>query len=410
MKTPGITLIALAAGLAGGWWLASTQTPQSATTEPQPLYWVAPMDPDYRRDAPGKSPMGMDLIPVYDDAASQSGPGMRTADDAAGTVRISPTVAHNLGVRTAEVVRQRLAVPVETVGVVEFDENLVVHVHPRVEGWVEELTVAAEGDPVATGQVLFRLYSPTLVKAQEEFLLAADRGGTLQQASRQRLKALGMSTTQIDELARRGTAKDRVAITASRSGFVGRLNVREGMYIRPDSEVMTIGGLDTIWVLGEIFERDSAMVRINQRVEIRFDYLPGKVWSGAVDYVYPELDVDTRTVRVRVALENADGQLRPGMFGNLIIHAEQPQEVVAIPREAVILGKPTDRVVLALDDPTSGDQRFRSVPVRRGIEAGNLVEITEGLTAGQRVVVSAQFLIDSESNRQADLGRMESSP
>jgi len=392
------------ASLLIGWWFGQRGSSPDADgmagghlvgAKREPLYWVAPMDPNYRSDRPGKSPMGMDLVPVYAED--------ETAGPAVG-VRVSPDVQHNLGVRLGQVERGVLETPLRSVGFIEFDEARVAHIHTRVDGWIQSLSVSDAGAPVTKGQELFTLYSPALIKAQEDYLLArTGAGASLRGASRERLRALGMSSGQISRIEKQGAADESVAILADRDGVVGRLNVREGMYVKPDLEVMSIGALDRVWVTVELFERESVFVEPGQDVTMQLDYLPGRRWSAKVGYVYPVLDVATRTVRVRMVLDNSDGLLKPGMFGEVTIVTRTAQDVLSIPREALIRGTPADRVVLALDD-----DRFQSQAVTAGREAGGRVEILGGLSEGTRVVTSGQFLIDSESSRDADFARMSS--
>jgi Cu(I)/Ag(I) efflux system membrane fusion protein len=351
------------------------------------------MDPNYRRDKPGKSPMGMDLVPVYDEDLAER--------DEPGTVRISPSVINTLGIRTATAQSGTLHRLIESVGYVQYDEDMVVHVHTRVEGWIEGLQVRAAGDPVGNGQVLFTLYSPPLVNAQEEYLAAQASGSqTLLRASRERLLAFGLTESQIDALHKTGTAKQRIAIYAPSGGYLAELKVREGMYITPASEVMTIADLSSVWVIGEVFERQAGWVAPGQRVEIRLDAMPGRVWEGEVDYIYPELDPDTRTLRIRVRLPNPGSDIKPNMYVRLVIHGAETGETVNVPREALIRGGRVDRLVLA-----TGEGRFKAVPVQAGIESGDRVQILEGIKAGDEVVVSGQFLIDSESNIDAEILR-----
>ena len=356
------------------------------------LYWVAPMDPNYRRDEPGKSPMGMDLVPVYADEV----------DNQPGVVKIDPTVVNNLGVRTVTAERSDLARRIETVGYVTYDEDTVQHVHTRVDGWIEKLVTKASGDPVEQGQLLFELYSPTLVNAQEEFLTATRSGNqTLLKASRDRLDALGVSRSEIARLERERTVNQRVRVYAESDGVIANLGVREGIYITPATEVMAIAELDRVWVIAEVFESQSSWVKPGQPASVELDYLPGTVLEGAVDYVYPELDPKTRTLKVRLRFDNAGELLRPNMFASVQIEAEGFGRVVHVPREAVIRGGSMDRVVVAL-----GDGRFKAQPVRLGIESGDRIAIRSGLRAGETIVVSGQFLIDSESNIESALARM----
>ena len=369
---------------------------KSTAGEREILYWVAPMDPNFRRDEPGKSPMGMDLVPVYADEAGTDGPDV---------VSIDPAIVNNLGVRTASAERGELSRRIETVGYVGYDEDTLHHVHTRVDGWIEKLAVNATGDPVTQGQVLFELYSPTLVNAQEEFL--ATLGSAVQglaDASRQRLLALGVNQAEIDQLARDRRVRQRIQVFAQSDGFIAHLGVREGIYVTPATEIMSIAELDQVWVLAEVFERQAAWVRPGQRADVELDYLPGKRWQGTVDYVYPELDETTRTLKVRLRFDNIDQVLRPNMFTRVTILGTETVAVVHVPRAAVIRGGKVNRVVVSL-----GDGRFRAQPVDIGIESGDRVEIRRGVVAGEQVVTSGQFLIDSESNIDAALARFQSS-
>ncbi len=400
-KTPWIILLAAAVvvGFFAGRFITPADGDPAAVTgdggEREILYWVAPMDANYRRDEPGKSPMGMDLVPVYADEV----------DSQPGTVKIDPTVVNNLGVRTAQAEHGALPRHIDTVGYVQFDEDTLHHVHTRVDGWIEKLATKATGDPVEKGQLLFELYSPTLVNAKQEFLAALrSNNSVLLQASRERLTALGVTESQIALLEKERTAGQRVRVYAEADGVIAHLAVREGIYITPANEVMSIAELDKVWVLAEVFEREAAWVRPGQMAMVELDYLPGKMWHGTVDYVYPELDPKTRTLKVRIRFDNEDEMLRPNMFARVTIHAEATGPVVHVPREAVIRGGNFDRVVVAL-----GEGRFRSRPVTLGIESDDRVAIRSGLKAGEEIVVSGQFLIDSESNIEAALGRMDSS-
>jgi Cu(I)/Ag(I) efflux system membrane fusion protein len=356
------------------------------------LYWVAPMDPNYRRDEPGKSPMGMDMVAVYADEV----------DNQPGVVKIDSTIINNLGVRTAVAERSILMRRIETVGYITYDEDTVQHVHTRVDGWIEMLNATATGDPVKKGQLLFELYSPTLVNAQEEFLTATRSGNTmLLKASRDRLVALGVSASEIARLEKDRTVQQRIRVYAEADGVIAHLGVREGIYLTPATEIMSVAQLDRVWVIAEVFERQASWVQPGQRAVVDLDYLPGTTLQGTVDYVYPELDPKTRTLKVRLRFDNAGELLRPNMFSRVVIEAEGFGRVVNVPREAIIRGGSMNRVVLAL-----GEGRFRSQPVRLGIESGDRVAIRSGLDAGDTIVVSGQFLIDSESNIESALARM----
>lgn len=370
-------------------------TGSTSRSDREVLYWVAPMDPNYRRDEPGKSPMGMDLVPVYADEV----------DGQPAVVSIDATVVNNLGVRTAEAQRGHLSQRIETVGYVGYDEDTVQHVHTRVEGWIEKLATKSSGDRVEKGQLLFELYSPTLVNAQEEYLVALrSTNKLLLQASRARLAALGVNESGIARLNKERTIRQRVRVYAEADGVIAHLGVREGIYVTPATEIMSVAELDKVWVLAEVFERQAAWVKPGQQAVVELDYLPARMWHGSVDYVYPELDPKTRTLKVRLRFDNAAETLRPNMFARVTILGDSIGEVVHVPREALIRGGSVDRVVIAL-----GEGRFRAQPVEIGIESGDRVAIRKGIAAGDLVVVSGQFLIDSESNIESALNRMNPS-
>jgi Cu(I)/Ag(I) efflux system membrane fusion protein len=378
------------------WRMKETAGSDDVAAEKKPLYWVAPMDPNYKRDNPGKSPMGMDLIPVYEEAAD---------DQEIGTVTISPDVVNNLGVRTSPVTRGRLDLTISTVGYVQYDEGRLVHIHPRVEGWIEKLHVKAAGDPVIQGEPLYALYSPTLVNAQEELLLALKRNNpTLITAAMERLSALQVPESEIHRLKKSAKVSQTITIKAPQSGVLDNLMVREGMFVKPGMEMLAIGQLEHIWVIGEVFERQAANVRVGDVVRMRLDYLPGREWSGRVDYIYPSLNAKTRTAQVRVHFDNQDSYLKPGMFAQIAIATKPSEEALLIPREALIRTGSQSRFVLA-----KGEGRFKSIAVKVGRIGESQVEILSGLKAGERIVSSAQFLIDSESSKTSDFRRMDHS-
>ncbi|TVZ41439.1 Cu(I)/Ag(I) efflux system membrane fusion protein [Alteromonadaceae bacterium 2753L.S.0a.02] len=388
-------LIGLGAGVAATLLLSDTSHSDTTADAAKPLYWVAPMDPNYRRDKPGKSPMGMDLIPVYEEAGSgaESGPG---------TITISPEVINNLGVRTAVAERKTLHSEIISVGYVKYDEERLVHIHPRVSGWVEKLYVKSAGDPVTKNAPLYTLYSPELVNAQEELVLALTRADKrLLDAAKSKLRALQISNQQINTLTKTREVQQTVTFYAPQDGVVDNLNIREGFYVEPGTTMLSVGSLDEVWVEGEIFERQASLVKRDDTVTMTLDYLPGKTWQGKVDYIYPTLDSATRTVRIRLRFANPNKQLKPNMFAQIAIHSESPEQTLVIPREALIRTGKQDRVVLAL-----GEGRFKSVAVKAGQQDLEHVEILDGLNDGEEIVSSAQFLLDSESSKTSDFKRM----
>ncbi|MCG8381779.1 MAG: efflux RND transporter periplasmic adaptor subunit [Gammaproteobacteria bacterium] len=364
--------------------------------EKKPLYWVAPMDANYRRDGPGKSPMGMDLVPVYEEGSGGAGAGP-------GTISIHPSVVNNLGVRTATAEMRTLDRTITTVGYVQYDEESLVHIHPRIEGWVEKLHLKAEGDPVKKGQALYALYSPQLVTAQEEFLIALNRKNQqLISAAKDRLRALQLSDWFIQQLDKTRKVEQTVTFYAPQSGVLDRLNIREGFFVKPGTSMMSIGSLDEVWVEAEIFERQAALVDVGLPVTMTLDYKPNKRWQGKVDYIYPTLDAKTRTLRIRLRFANDDKQLKPNMFARIQINAKTDEKTLVIPSEAIIRTGSQNRVVLALDEG-----QFKSIAVGLGQNGDQWIEITEGLSEGDRVVTSAQFLLDSESSKTSDFVRLE---
>ena len=386
---------AIGAGTLGLFLNPNSEGPKTNSEEKKPLYWVAPMDSNYRRDKPGKSPMGMDLIPVYEDESS-------TDDFGPGAVRVAPHVVNNLSVRTAPVELENMHTEISTVGYVQYDEDKLIHIHPRVDGWIEKLYVKAEGDPVEKGQPLYSLYSPQLVNAQEELLIALKRNnGSLVTAAKDRLKALQLSAGLIKELEQTKKVQQTITFYSPQAGVVDGLKIREGFYVKPGDTLLSIGKLDQVWVEAEVFERDAALIKEGLPVSMTLDYLPGEDWTGVVDYVYPALNSKTRTLRVRLKFGNPDFQLKPNMFAQVSIHANQADSAIIVPKEAVIRTGKQDRVVLAL-----GDGQFKSIEVTIGRVDKDSIEILSGLNEDDVVVTSAQFLIDSESSKSSDFKRM----
>ncbi len=381
----GITVMVLFNG--------SSDSTEQTSGKKEPLYWVAPMDDNYRRDKPGKSPMGMDLVPVYE---------QDTGSDAPGTIKISSAVENNISVRTAEVKKGYISHEINTVGYVQFDEDKLIHIHPRVEGWIEKLHVKATGNPVRKGQPLYELYSPQLVNAQEELLLALKRNNReLIRASESRLRALQLSDSIINEIKTKGTIRQNVVFYAPADGFINELNIREGFFVKPGTTMMSVGALDQVWVEAEVFERQIELVKTGLPVTMSLGNGSNDIWKGNVDYVYPTLNAENRTGRVRIRFDNSDYQLKPNMFSNITIHVNSAEPSIVIPREAVIRTEKQDRVVLAL-----GDGKFKSIKVKLGAFGNDSVEVIEGLQAGEQIVTSAQFLIDSESSKNSDFKRI----
>lgn len=399
--------IAVAAALAalfavGGFWLAASLAPHRHVLEKREdaqgkVYWTCAMHPQVRKDGPGNCPIcGMALIEKMEASAAMP-------DYGTTIVQIDPRMAQNLGVRTAPVTRGAFAHGLDATGAVEVDERRIFAAESRAEGWVEQLQVRAVGDPVRKGQSIAGVYSPELFSAQEELLLAARSGDAgLVEASRQRLLLLGMGQAQLDAVLASGRAERRVQVVAPSSGVVTDLNVREGQKVMPGMPIARIADLSRVWITIEVPESLSSWLRQGGKAEARLSALPGRVFEGTVDYVYPGLDTATRTVRARLAFANRDGALKPGMYANVALLGGTQRDTLLVPAEAVIrTGKRT--VVMVAE----GDGRFRPAEVTLGAEQEGTIVVLSGLTEGEQVVTSGQFLIDSEASLRGAYQRLE---
>ena len=419
MKQPSTNIIiaaavALAFAVAGGAWggyrygqhgggataAASAQTAAGAG-ERRPLYWHDPMVPGQKFDKPGKSPfMDMQLVPVYaDDGAGSE----------AGAVSINPSVQQNLGVRTAPVVSGALDAAINAVGNVAYNERELVELQARSSGYIERLYVRAALDPVRAGQPLAELYVPEWIAAQEEFLAARrmaggaqEAQGALVQGARQRMRLAGMSEEQIRVVESSGVVHPRLTLIAPRSGVLAELSAREGMTVQPGAPLFRINGLSSVWINAEIPEALAAQVRPGDAATVRAPALAGQPLHGKVGALLPEVNAGTRTVKARIELPNPGGHLLPGMFTNIALAPAGRREVLLVPSEAVIQ---TGRRSVVLLEHTKG--QFTQVEVQTGAETNGQTEIRSGLQAGQRVVVSGQFLIDSEASLKGSTLRMD---
>lgn len=394
--------------LAGLWFvveasrrLLNDQAPVvSPTSEPNVLYWVAPMDVNYRRSKPGQSPMGMDLIPVYENT------NMGAAE---GEIQISSAVINNLGVRTQPVTYQLLQPKIRAFGVINHDEDSRVQVTVRTEGWIENLSISDEGEMVAKGDVLFEFYSPELLHAQDNYLSAiAAKDARLIRGALGRMRSLAIPESRIDALnnlpPKTLLPEDfrTLAYEAPRAGHVSLLGVKEGSFVTPSTTVMEIVSIESVWLIADVFERQIPRLKLGQRAQMQMDAFSGRRWLGVVEYLYPMLDMKTRSQRVRLRFENSDRQLKPNMFASVEIETAG-FEALSVPAESVIQVKGEDRVVLAL-----GEGRFRSVAIETGWQVGDRRVVLSGISVDDRIVTSGQFLLDSESNLSAELIRMES--
>ncbi|MGJ8669775.1 MAG: efflux RND transporter periplasmic adaptor subunit [Oceanococcus sp.] len=353
------------------------------------LYWVAPMDSDFRQDGPGKSPMGMDLIPYCE-----------SRDSGGADVSISSTLEQNLGVRTAAVKYERLSHHLRAVGNIAWNESRVRAVHARADGWVEQLGVSSTGDQVAEGQMLYQLFSPKLFTAESEFLAAAGNR-MLRASAEQRLRALGYEPAQIKALERSGQASERMQKRAVEAARVQALAVRRGQYVTPGSLLLTLADPKQVWLIAQLPEREASLVQHGQKARVSVTSLPGRYWDAVVTHIHPELDERTRTQRLRLELSNDDEALRPGMYAEAKIELLAPEPALLVPNDALIRRGADVRVIRR---NTAGE--FDVLPVLMGASAGDWTAVSGPIIQGDELVVSGQFLLDSEANIDAEILRL----
>lgn len=380
------------------------------TGERKILYWQDPMHPQYRSDEPGVAPdCGAQLVPVYADEVA-------SGEMAEGTVRLSARKQQISGVRTDAVEKRRLQRVVRTVGRLEIDETQVRHIHTKIAGWVEKTSVNYTGQLVETGQPLVSIYSPELVSTQEEYLLAlkgvkdlgeskvveiASGARSLLASTRNRLLYWDITPEQIRALEERGEPKKALTLHSPIRGFVTVREVYEGKYVGPEMELYTVADFSRIWVYADVYEYEMPFVRLGQEAAIRLSYFPGETFRGRVSYVYPYLDEKTRTNKVRLEFPNPDYRLKPGMYADVELEIDLGERLAA-PEEAILDSGTEQLVFVAL-----GDGHFEPRRVALGAKGEGWVEVRSGVQAGDRVVTSANFLIDSESRLKSATGAME---
>ncbi|MEO8280256.1 MAG: efflux RND transporter periplasmic adaptor subunit [Ideonella sp.] len=367
------------------------------------LYYHDPMVPGNKFDKPAKSPfMDMMLVPVYADA------GLENSSDSS-KITVSPRIQQNLGVRTAEVTEGTLSPQVSAVGSIAFNERDQALVQARATGYVEKLYVRATLDPVRKGQPLVDLYVPDWIAAQEEFLSVRRMQGTdlaaLVDGARQRMRQVGMSDAQISLVERTGRTQPRITMTAPIGGVVTELMVRDGMTVMSGATLFRINGLSTVWADAEVPESQAALLRPGAKVQAKSPAAPGATFDGKVQALLPDVNPNTRTLKARLELANPGSRLVPGMFVQMQFMDMRAEKALLIPTEAVIQTGKRSVVMLAEENG-----RFRPVDVEAGIESNGQTEIKRGLKLGQRVVVSSQFLIDSEASLKGVEARLNDEP
>ncbi len=365
--------------------------------------YVCPMHPQIIRDHGGTCPIcGMDLV-KQKIQASVGAPKISAGGGGDG-------LKQGLAIRTAEVQKTTLWRYIPTFGKVVLDNSKVVHIHPRASGWISDLSVHSLGDSVKKGQLLYRLYSPEIVSAQQDFLLALHNrkrlgksANSLVASAKTRLELLGVSRGVIKQIQRKNKTFNKVPIYASQDGVITALAVQEGMYIQPQTELMTIADLSTVWVEAEILPLQQNWVKTGLTANLTSQAFPAQRWESQIEYLYPLTDARTQALKVRLPVPNEQHLLKPNMFMDVEIYGGGKSNVLVVPLEAVIDDGKTQRVVRQLD---GGE--FDVVDITTGIQTKGIVEVLSGLEAGQKIVISGQFLIDSESQIQSNLRRLMS--
>lgn len=375
----------------------------------RPLFYRSPMNPSVTSPVPMKDPMGMDYVPVYADGTSD-------ASTPPGTVKIDPVTEQNIGVRTAIARQETLSHIVRAVGRVAYDEERLVRLHPKTEGWIETLRIDKTGEWVKKDDDLLSIYSPQLVASQQEYILALNnlkalenspiedirRGAEeLLRSSRERLKLLDVPTHQLHDLTRTQQIKKSLHIHSPAAGIVMNIGVREGQYVTPATELYMIADLSTVWVYADIYEYELPWVKGGDPVEMQLAGIPGRTFKGRLAYVYPYAEAKTRSIKVRLAFDNSELLLKPDMYAQVAILASKQMEAVTIPSEAIVRSGTRDQVFVK-----RAPGKFEPRPVTLGLTSNGRGAVLEGISVGEEVVTSAQFLIDSESKLREATAKM----
>lgn len=381
---------------------AETITPQANTSPTATsIKYVCPMHAHIISAEPGTCPIcGMNLEKVEIGGNNQE-----------ISINVSGSMQQALALKVAKVERDTLWKFVETVGQIDYDESQITHIHARVTGWVEKLSIKSAGDTVKKGQLLYEIYSPDLVNAQDDYLLALDTAKTAGQQRYQdlvrraalRLSFLGLTEAQIKQLASTRQTQYRVPFYARQDGVVQTLAIRDGMYIEPATEIMSLVNLSKVWVIADVFENEQSWIAKGQKAEISVPAMHLQGITGTVDYIYPELDPVTRSLRVRVVLNNTSVTLRPKTLAKVSLFGGPNEARLVIPQEALIQTGQENRVIVQQTDDS-----FAAKSVTVGMMSQGKAEIISGLTEGERVVISGQFLLDSEASLKGSLMRLSS--
>jgi Cu(I)/Ag(I) efflux system membrane fusion protein len=415
-----LVILALLGGAYGGYWYATQQSgpsqAENGQTTPtgnkkQPLYYRNPMNPEVTSPVPVKDGMGMDYVPVYADEDQSSQP--------AGTVSIDPVTVQSMGVRTALAERRVMSRTIQTVGRVDYDEKRLFELHPKTEGWVEELYIDTTGEPVQENTILLSLYSPKLVSTQQEYVLALRNLETLRESkfddvrrgaeelvdtSLERLRFLDVPEHQINTLTETLEVKKGMHIHSPAAGVVTSIGARPGQYVTPQTRLYAIADLSKVWVIVDIYEDELPWVAVGDKATIEVAAVPGRKFEGVLSYIYPYAEAMTRTIKVRMEFDNPDALLKPDMYADVAIAARELPNIIVVPSEAIIRSGTREQIFV---QRKPGKFEPRNVSV--GVSSEGWTAIKTGVEPGELVVVSAQFLIDSESKLREAAAKMQES-
>ncbi len=373
-----------------------TNQKTETTQKRKVLYWRAPMNPKEIYDHPGKSNMGMDLVPVYADASGET-----------GVVSINPVIQQDMNVKIATVKSGLLNAEVFTNGILQPDEQKEYVATTKIGGWIEKMYINYTGQKVYKGDKLIKIYSPELVAAQEEYLTALAYDNAMKTTGAKtnliknavrKLELLDVSDAEIQHLKETKKVRKYIVLTAPFNGTVLYKGVEEGAKINRGTPLLKIANLRSLWILADIYEYELFKIGLGDQVLVTFDYLPGKSYKGKVSFIYPTLDTKTRTIKVRIVLPNPKGELKPGMFASVDIKGKSLGVYPLIPEQAILRSGRVNTVIIAL-----GGGKFKPAQIELGAYSDGFYQALSGLQAGTKIVTSAQFLIDSESNLRAAL-------
>ncbi len=388
-----------------------TEAPQDQQDKPKPLFYRHPMNPEITSPVPAKDSMGMDYTPVYAED-NDSAP-----ETPAGTVRIDPVTTQNIGVRSAEAELESISHSIRTVGKVSYNEERISRLHPKTEGWIEKLFVDKTGSQVSHNTMLLSIYSPQLVTSAQEYLLAKQSARSLEDSpfedirntalqmvktARERLRLLDVPEHQIREIENSGEIPQNLHIHSPYSGTVIEIGAREGQFVTPQTELYLLADLSKVWVIAQVYESDLPWIAEGDPVDMQLTALPGQTFHGHVAYIYPYAEADTRTIKVRLVFDNPERKLKPDMFANVTIHAQQQDDSVTVPSEAIVRSGAHERVFVV-----TAPGQFEPRRVTTGLSAEGKTQILSGVEAGEEVVTSSQFLIDSESKLRESAAKMQ---